>query len=247
MIFPPRFIAPALLLATSFAQGQTLSYAWPTLGVDACSEWLDCDNGCSACNTPVSSSAVLVGTAAAWIDIVACAHPISAGDNAIHTTGWGSVPGEQRIVLSLISLVPLRIDSIIIRHASADDGPERLLMTYTRMGPITEGSEADVAIGTSFTNTVICDAGLLQAETGQSFGMGQIILKAYGNGSGPWILDEIRIVTSHENHTGISGYPFLIQSNEYPYFDALGRQFGLSPRAQGVFLRAGRTALIIRQ
>lgn len=241
----PFLVSAAALLATA-ANAQTLTYAWPALGMDPCAEWLNCASGCSACNSPASSSAALIGTAAAFIGLDACAHPVVPGDNAVHTYGWGLVPGEQRIIFSLIGLVPLRIDSILIRHGSAPGGPDRLLIEYVRLGPEQEGAQLDVPVQATFGESVFTDAGLLKAEGNQPFGSGQLILKAYGGGAGPWLLDEVRIATSPEISTGIGLLDGALRPVSGPAaFDALGRRLNPVMPAPGLIIRPGAGASVV--
>lgn len=245
MTFRLAFLASAAAVLVSAANAQTLIYAWPALGMDPCAEWLNCASGCSACNSPASSSAALIGTAAAFIGLDACAHPVVPGDNAVHTSGWGPVPAEQRIIISLIGLVPLRIDSIIVRHGSAPGGPDRLLIEYVRLGPEQESTLLDVPVQLTFEQTVFTDAGLLKAEGDQPFGSGQLILKAYGGDARPWLLDEVRIVTSPEISTGI-GVPdgVLAPARGFDAFDALGRQLNPSSQASGLIISPGAGASV---
>jgi len=234
-------IACALSALSSITQAQTLTYAWPSLGMDPCSEWLNCETGCSACNAPVSSSAALIGSAAAWINVDACAHPVTEDNNVVHISGWGPGIGEQRVILGLVSL---RIDSIIVRHAAGTNGPDLLRISYVRIGPSTEGSEADVTVHSGFATTIINNAGALRAEGNQAFGVGQVILQAYGGGPGPWLLDEVRIVTSPDISTGISvNTDILPPAGMTMPYDLLGRHLSAPAFGRGPILRFGSTTM----
>ena len=112
---------------------QTLDYGWPNLGDDPCSEWISCPGGCTACNTPVASSATLIGAAAAWMGVSHCPHAKGDGDSVVETDGWTVEPDEAMVIISVIVLQPLQVDSIIVDREGTTGGCERLRSATERI------------------------------------------------------------------------------------------------------------------
>lgn len=203
-------------------QTQVISYQWLN---QWCSNVLDCDEGCMACNLPGSTSAQFFGTNVAWIGVEVCPHPVANGDNAVGSFGWETEYGSDRyIVLSGISVNPVQIDSIILRHARNVNGPNRLKVGYARsmMEPAIE--VAELPIEHNFHTDVITDLGCLSTTQEDPFGSFQLMLTPYGSNTGGWYLDEVRIVASPcELATGLEDVVEQEERYNGPWFDVLGR------------------------
>lgn len=214
----------SLLCGSGLAQAQTqvISYQWLN---QWCSNVIDCDEGCMACNMPSSSSAQFFGTNVAWIGVEICPHPVANGDNAVGSFGWEVEHGTDRyIVLSGMSVQPVQIDSIILRHARSANGPNRLKVSYSRsmMEPATE--VAELPIDHNFHTDVITDLGCLSTTPEDPFGTFQLLLSSFGTNTGGWYLDEVRIVaTPCELATGLEDVVEQKEPYNGPWFDVLGR------------------------
>ncbi len=221
---------------------QTLLYAWPGINADPCSEWLNCETGCTACNTPIASAASLMGTGAVWMGVNRCPHPKGDGDSMVETSGWSNMPGEAMVIVSMIALEPVQVDSIIIDHQAMEGGCDRLQVRYganttlpttvVRDGTITEGGQ----------QTIITDLGCITPGDGV-YGTAQLILQAYGGGDG-WWLDNVRIVTSPCLTTGIDAILPGRMIDQRPVIDLFGRRVD-NNAAQGVYLNARHQRVVV--
>ncbi|MCC7501507.1 MAG: hypothetical protein IT229_03195 [Flavobacteriales bacterium] len=211
-------------------QAQSLDYRWPN---QPCAQVLSCDTGCTACNLPDGNSAVLLGTNLGAVGVDVCPHPVELGDNALFTFGWPVIAdNDHKLLISGLAFQPLHIDSVIVRHRSGSDGPERLRVSISVNGAAPE-LVSDVYVQTMFTLSTFTDVGVVAAPEGNVSGMFQIELQAYQGSGGNWDLDEVRIVTSPATLTGISELN-APRYSDIPRYDLLGRP---APRTDidGVF------------
>lgn len=234
----------AFTAAAAIAQQRSITYAWLNA---PCAEVLHCESGCSACNMPTCSDAAFFGTNAAWLGVSTCPHPFAAGDNAVFTEGWDALPQEGKgLVVSLIALAPTALDTIVVRHRSWGDGPQRLRVslgladgawTVLHDGPAT----------TEMEKLVVGAAHCLAAQEGLAYGYAQLLVQAYGGGDGAWVIDELRIAGSAcqpDLTTGIGDPGTAPQRLTGPWHDALGRPVGERP-ASGVYQLAGRRMVVL--
>jgi len=232
-------IAFIALACNAFAQQYRIEYRWPNL---PCSEILNCDAGCSACNIPDASGGGLMGTNAAWIGVQTCPLPVSVADNAIYTAGWPFAPGpDHSVIFNGLALVPVRIDSIRFRHAIYQDGPQRVKVLFTNdvAQPLQEIADTDVPA--AWTNVTLEDVGSVIAPEGNAFGTFQIRFQPYQGNSGGWALDELIISASPlvDSQTGIAELHQRAPLVRGPLFDVMGRPVG-NERAPGMYQQHGR-------
>jgi hypothetical protein len=222
------FNLSALLVSTLLSAGvvhsqsQVITYQWLN---QWCTDILDCDEGCMACNMPGNSSPQFFGTNVAWIGVDVCPHPVSSGDNAVGSFGWQEEYGAGRfILLSGLSMAQVQIDSIILRHARSANGPDRLKVSYSRSSMEPAAEVAELPIEHNFHTDVITDLGCLNTAPGDPFGMFQLMLTPYGSATGGWYLDEVRIVaTPCELSTGLEDVVEEEERYTGPWYDVLGR------------------------
>lgn len=238
-----RAITFPILLFWTVLSAQTLVYDWPGLGELACSEWIGCDAGCSACNTPQSSSAVLIGASAAWIGVDACPHAKGDGDSHVFTTGWNDSPTEPMIVISLIALQSLTVDSLIIEHQGIEGGSDRMRVRFGSNDVLPQDVVKEEAIDGAAQHTVVTGLGCISPAEGGAFGTAQIVLQAFDGGDG-WWLDRVRIVTSPCLVTGIASVQVSERSAQRPAFDFLGRHVGQHPDP-GFYLNAAGSRVVV--
>lgn len=247
------FILPLLFASLSIgaiqAQSYTIGYDWLNV---PCFSNIHCDNGCSACNVPDNSSSLFFGTNMIWPGLDLCPHPVSPQNNALHVSGWpvfaeGATYGQ----LAGLSTIPLQVDSIILRHRSDWNGPERLRISFTADVAQPELEVADVAVGLDWTETVITDVGRIQVPAGNAFGTFSLLVQAYQGQGGSWQLDAIRVVASppaSSDDPGMPGYgsdhglvtnvaEFQQYNERYrgQFVDVLGRTVGQNP-APGIYI-----------
>lgn len=243
-----KFILLVALATALPTAAQTLEYAWLS---QPCGIMLNCDSGysggCSACAEPVESSTLFQGTALVWYGVDVCPYPVSVGDNAVVTYGWPTFADTGHfILLSGIAFVPVQIDSIIIRHSSATDGPGRFLVRFginENLPTTVIGDE--VTDGTS-TSTVFTNLGCAEAVNGMIYGFFQLMLQPYDGGQGGWALDDIRVVGSDCLSTSVNDLVSpTSRGPDLPAFDLLGRPV---PRvaAQGMYITTdGRRVIVV--
>ena len=210
---------------------QTLNYAWPN---QPCAQVLSCDTGCTACNLPDGSSAVLLGTNMGALGVDVCPHPVAVGDNALFTYGWPAIAdNDHKLLISGLAFQSAHIDSVIVRHRSGSDGPERLRVSIS-INSAAAAMVSDSYVEATFTRTVFTNVGVVSVPEGNVSGMFQLELQAYQGAGGSWDVDEVRIVTSPAPFTSITEINTPRYSNA-PRYDLLGRP---APRtdANGVFI-----------
>lgn len=225
------------------AQEKSLTWRWANR---PCGDMLSCENGCSACNYPDEYDPGFFGTNASWVGLGACPLAVDVQDNAIVSTGWGPLPVPDRLVLiSGITLVPMRLDSIIIRHRSMDQGPMflRVSLKHVLNGVAQVVHEGPIA--GEFDALALRDLGCAEVPEGMVSGGFQIKLQAFGSSTGAWVLDEVRVVATPcdvEITTGVQ-----VRSDNYSaqgaQFDVLGRPVEQGA-ANGSYMDATRRVLI---
>lgn len=228
------------LLAPLFTSAQTIELSWPNT---PCGVLLHCDSGCTACNSAVASSTLFTSGNMAHTGIDIC--PINDGgaDNVLATYGWQLAPDSSRsLFISVIALQPTRLDSIIIRHGSAADGPEHVRVS------IGMNEEAATLIAESATTTMVhdqvfTDLGCVEAGPGMAYGFFQLRLQAFGSNAGPWYLDDLRILGSACTANSIAEIVPRTTENEQRTFDVLGRPVN-GPVAAGAYVRGQRRVLV---
>lgn len=233
---------PVLLFGTALS-AQTLVYDWPGLGELACTEWIGCEAGCSACNSPQSTSAALIGASVAWVEVDACPHAKGDGDSQVFTAGWSAPSSEPMIVISLIALETLTVDSLIIEHQGIEGGSGRVRVRFGTNEVLPEQVVKEEAIDGSMQRTVITGLGCISTAEGGSFGTAQIVLQAFDGGDG-WWLDRIRIVTGPCLVTGFASVQATSNPLPHPTVDFLGRRVGQRP-APGFYLNAAGSRVVV--
>lgn len=227
-------VLPALLGA------QTITWSWPN---SPCTQLLSCDTGCTACNLPVNSDAMLIGSNLGRQGVDLCPHVIQAGDNVLDTYGWPAASdGVHRLMLSAIALTPVWIDSLIVRHGSAADGPQRLRISATTNNG-TEVMVSDDVVPTSMGITVVTGLGCIAATNGMAYGTFEIDLRAYQGAGGPWRLDQVLLVATPCGPTGMQEIGAGQARASAPSFDVLGRSVGADP-APGVYGASSRRLVV---
>lgn len=239
-----RCILTVPFLLPIIAASQTLTYGWPAIGMDPCTAWIGCENGCSGCNSPLGGNAALLGTTASWFQVGACPHAAPNGNNIVYTTGWGAAPGDAKVVFSFFAMQELQVDSIIITHHGAVGGSERLHIRFG-INTILPGTVIhDAAIVQGEQRTVITGPGCLTVPEGEAYGTAQLILQAYEGGDG-WWLDEVRIVTSDHLAMSVQQLGSTPTLRARPVFDLHGRSVARDP-VQGLYLDAqGRRVVVV--
>lgn len=224
------------------AGAQTLSFTWPN---QPCATVLNCDSGCTACALPTGGTAVLMGIAPSWLGVDACPHPVAVADNAVATYNWPPMldPGHQ-VMLSGLVFSALSIDSVIIRHAAAPDGPSRVQVRFGANTTLPTTVVDDVPAQQSAVETIITDLGVVQVEEGSPYGFFQLILQAYAGGLGAWAIDDIRIVASPAAATSVAEVaPINEKGLSFPQVDLLGR---VTPQtASPTITTAGRRVVVL--
>ena len=148
----------------ALAQEHRIEYRWLN---QPCSEVINCDAGCTACNVPESTDGVFFGTNAAFIGVATCPLPINVGDNAVFSAGWTMTPtADKTVIISGIAMTPLRIDSIIFRHAIYSNGPQRVKVAFTANAANPAEEIADVLVPVDFEEVVLTDLGCVEFQEG---------------------------------------------------------------------------------
>lgn len=216
------------LLLPVLATGQTITYQW--LNEPSCASVLSCDTGCTACNSAVNSLGQFTGTDVAFLGVDVCPHPFTVADNTLFTYGWPAIPDEGHAVLVTgIAFSPVRIDSLVIRHRSAPDGPQRLRVRFGVNVTMPGQELADVAAPTEFVNTVATGLGTVEAAPEMVYGFFSLVLQPYMGAGGPWELDGIRIAGTAVPVTGIEEIAGRVRTGRAQRFDAAGRTEATRP------------------
>ena len=202
---------------------QIIHYSWPNA---ICASMLNCLDGCSACNVPDEAQGGFFGTNVAWLGVDVCPYPLSVGNNAVFTSGWALQPGpEKRVLVSGIGTIPVRIDSIILRHASYS-GPVRLRIQWSNDAAAPMVELADVAITYDLGETTFTSVGEVNIPSGMTYGIFQLELTPYGGDlAGSWVLDDVRIVATpiEQSAVGISELGPVGMDLRGMTYDVLGR------------------------
>lgn len=210
------------LLLPIWVSGQSITYQW--LNEPSCASLLSCDTGCTACNSAVNTQGQFSGTDVAWLGVDVCPHPFALGDNTLFTYGWPAIPNEEHAVLvSGIAFSPVRIDSLVIRHRTGPDGPQRLRVRFGVNETMPATEIADAAVQTEFARTVITDLGTVEATPQMVYGFFNVVLQPYMGEGGPWELDKIRIVGTPVTMTAIEEVAGIPRSGKAQRYDAAGR------------------------
>lgn len=222
---------------------QTLNYTWPN---QPCATVLNCDSGCTACALPTGGTAMLMGIAPSWLGVDACPHPVAVADNAVATYNWpGTIDPAHQVMLSGLVFSAISIDSVIIRHTAAPDGPSRLQVRFGANTTLPTNVVCDVPAQQSTAETIVTDLGVVQAEEGSPYGFFQVILQAYDGGLGAWAIDEIRIVASPDAATAIAEVaPINERNRTKPQVDLLGRT--IPQNASPMITTAGRRVVVLQ-
>ncbi len=222
------------LLTSPSIMGQTLSYDWLNV---PCADNLNCSNGCSACNLPADGPVNFFGTGVQWVGMEVCPHPISTANNAVYTTAWPiEVDPTVYVGLSTVTLEDVRIDSIIVRHRRAADGPQRLSVQYSPDAMQVPDVIGDVDVTQTYEDAVFTDLGCLATTQGTDYRGFILRLHAYQGGEGNYQLDAMRIVTSPCNaQVGIAEDFQRKLEESGTYVDVLGRPVKGQP-APGMYL-----------
>ena len=239
-----HFLIATFVVTATGIHAQTLDYAWLN---QPCGTILNCDSGCTACLLPETQGIVFTGTAAVWHGIDACPYPVSSGDNAVVTYAWPAIADNNHYVsLSGIAFAPVHIDSIIIRHSAAADGPQRLLTRFGINTTMPTTVVSDVPAMETWTETMLTDLGCVAAGDGMIYGYFQILLQAYGGGNGAWAIDHLRIVASPCAATGIDEV-FAVQQHtaSSTTYDALGKNTG-QVAANGLYLNGSKVVVVVQ-
>lgn len=239
-----RYATLLLLAMPLVSPAQTLDYQWLNL---PCATMINCNTGCSACNVAAGGNTIIMGNALAWIGVDICPEPVTTADNALFTYGWPVFPEAGHVlILSGLALEPVRIDSLVIEHRAASDGPQRLQVRYGVNQTMPTTVIADLPTNEAFTKSVLTGLGEVAAGQGQVFGMFQLVLQPYGGQGGSWDLDAIRIVTSPANATATSIADVNGNTNMRPgiVHDVLGRPVQANGRAVGIYRDGSRRVVL---
>ena len=230
------FLLIATTIATLSASAQSQVIAYEFLN-QPCTAIINCDEGCSACNMPDDAPGVFIGTNVAWIGVGTCPYPVAPGDNAIYSTGWSVLPStSQSIIASGLAMTAMHIDSLIIRYASWENGPERAKIFFTTNVAAAMIEIADVPSAQEFATVVFTDLGTIEIPEGSSMGTFQLKMIPYQSEVGGWALDEVRIVATPTEQAAVGIQEYVnTTSNRGPYFDILGRPAPKDPAA-GVYV-----------
>lgn len=222
------------LLSGSLVKAQTLSYDWLNV---PCADNLNCSNGCSACNLPGVIPANFFGTSVQWVGMDVCPHPITIANNAIYTTAWPiEVDPTVYVGLSAVTLEDVKVDSIIIRHRRAADGPQRLRVQYSNDAMQVPDVIGDVDVTQTYEEAIFTDLGCLASTQGTDYRGFILRLQAYQGGEGNYQIDAMRIVTSPcSAQVGIAeNFQRRLQESG-TYVDVLGRPVKGQP-APGMYI-----------
>lgn len=216
-----RVLALLFVLCPLLGAAQVVDYRWLNM---PCSTMLNCDTGCSACNMPQNTTGQFFGNDVGWLGVDVCPHPVVVGDNALLTYGWPVIPDEQHaVIFTGIAFTPTRIDSVIIRQRSGPDGPQRLQVRFGINESMPATIIGDVPVPDAFTPLVITHPGdVIHPET-MVYGFFSLLLQPYQGNGGSWDLDDLRIVGSPMEPTGIVDLRLPAPQGPLARYDALGR------------------------
>jgi hypothetical protein len=238
-------LLPVVLQGVTQLHGQSRTVVYQWLNTP-CSENLNCEGGCSACNEPAGEDLVVFGTNAAFIGVHPCPHPIASGDNALALSGWGAVADDaHRILISGIAQVPIRIDSVVVVHRREENGPTHVAI---QLKDLNDGSgvASEAVASPYFATTELMQCGTVEKPEGMGFGSFQLQLQAFGGSGGDWVLDEVRIVTTplvDGITTGLVHHGAASVTNTAPAVtDLLGRNVRLP--LEGPVFRKGSTIIV---
>lgn len=218
---PMKWTVLPLILLSSTAVAQSIEYQWLN---QPCASLLSCDTGCTACNSARAMDGQFSGTDVGWLGVDVCPHPIVSGDNVLFTYGWPSIADEDHLMLvSGIAFSPIHVDSLVFRHRSAWDGPQRIRVRFGVNESLSTNEIADLAVPTEFGNSVITDLGTVQAEGSMLYGYFSLLLQPYLGDGGPWELDELRIVGTPVSATAVPDLSIPARAGKPQRFDPLGR------------------------
>ncbi len=209
------------LLLPLAGTAQNVEYAWLN---QPCASLLNCDTGCTACNMPANASTQFFGNDVGWLGVDVCPHPVTVGNNALFTYGWPTIPdNDHAVIVTGIAFTPTRIDSIIIRHTSDPDGPQRMQVRFgiNQSMPTTIIGDVDVPEG--FGSSVFTNLGDVTHDETMVYGFFSLLLQPYQGAGGSWDLDDLRLVGSPMEMTGIADLQLPDTSINLPRYDALGR------------------------
>lgn len=210
----------ALTLVPLAGHAQVIEYAWLN---QPCASLLSCDTGCTACNLPANSSGQFFGNDVGWLGVDVCPHPVEVGDNALLTYGWPTLPADDHaVIITGIAFTPTRIDSVVIRHRSGPDGPQRMQVRFGINVSMPTNVLADVAVPSDLGNTELTDLGTVAASETMVYGFFSLLLQPYQGNGGSWDLDDLRIVGSPVA-TNVVDLHMPANVAALPRYDALGR------------------------
>lgn len=240
LLFPMMLVA----FAASAQLQQRIEYRWLN---QPCSEIINCDAGCSACNMPSGTSGTFFGTNAAFVNVETCPLPITPGDNAVYSANWDLQPGAQKsVIISGIATVPMRIDSIRFRHAIYSTGPDRVRVTYTSNPAMAPVEVADVEVPAEFDEVFITDMGCVGPTESMPLGTFQLRFMPYGSTDGGWAVDEVVIVGTpcEASSVGIAELTAYQTNVKGPWVDLLGRPMNRNA-APGVYIAPGKRIRVV--
>lgn len=223
---------------------ERIEYRWLN---QPCGEMLNCNTGCSACNIPSSTDGTFFGTNAAFIGVDVCPLPLAAGDNGVFTVGWDLQPSNAKsLILSGISVSPMRIDSIRFRHYTTSGGPDRLKVMYTSNVAMAPSELIDIEIPSSLSDHTAIDLGCVAPPEGNPLGTFQLRFMPYGSTTGAWVIDEVVIVGSHceASSVGVAELAQYRSASNGPWVDLLGRPMGTQP-SPGVYVAQGKRIRVV--
>ena len=230
--------------ATVQAQEKSLTWGWPS---SPCGDMLSCDLGCSACNLPREQDATFFGTGASWLGVSSCPHPKVMGDNVVFSEGWELAPvSNKSVMLNGIALASMHLDSIIISHRSATDGPQWLRVSLKLELAGTSTAVHEGPITGEFDALSLRDLGCAVVGEGMAMGGFQLVLQAFGGHGGAWELDEVRVVASpclQDITTGVQDLNMDRSRTRSPRFDLLGRP-APGDAAPGFYIDAQRRVIV---
>lgn len=234
-----HLILTLLVVNLSYGQGTSQRIAFQWLN-QPCGEIINCNAGCSACNLPANSSPHFIGTNMAWFGVDPCPLPLTPGDNAVFSVGWTTMPTSDHFALfSGIVLQPMHIDSIMVRHSTFPNGPERLKVSFTANAAAAMVEIADVEIPDEFGSMVLTDVGDVLIPAGSPMGTFQLRFNPYQGTGGAWAVDEILVVASPATNlsTGVQEL-WNRSAAKGPWYDVLGKPMGAEP-APGLYVGPG--------